>query len=164
MLTLFEMDEELQTLDVMIDEYAREHEGEIPDFLIDEIERLQMDRVEKCLKVGRWIKNLVAESTAYKNEAKNLTAKARVCDNKVESLKGFLTYALEPGEKHKDSKVTIAWRKSTRVIVEALIDDLPEEYIKVSRTADLSGLKAAIKLGDHIKDVHLQEFNNLSIQ
>jgi hypothetical protein len=163
-LRLYEVDEELQVLDVMIDEYASENNGEIPDFLNDELERLQGERAEKCLKVGAWIKNLIAESTAYKNEAKILTKKAKACDNKVESLKGFLAYVLEPNEKHKDSRVTLTWRKSKRVIVDAIIDDIPEEYVKVTKAADLSGLKTAITAGAIIEGVHIQEFNNLSIQ
>lgn len=165
MLKLYEIDEELLAVGQMEDEWAAEHDGDVTDFpLSAEIDKLLGDRVEKCLKVGHWIKNLLAESTAYKNEAKSLTAKARVCDNKVESLKSFLTYALEPGEKHKDSRVTLGWRKSTRLIIDCLVDKLPEEYIKVAKTADVGGLKTAIKTGAMIEGVHLQEFNNLSIQ
>lgn len=163
-LKLYEIDDELVAIEKMMDEWAAENEGDITTFpLNDEIERLQGERITKCLKVGAWIKNLLAESTAYKNEAKSLSAKARVCDNKAESLKSFLSYALQPGEKYKDSRVTLGWRKSKRVIVDALIDDLPPEYVKTTRAADLTCLKTALKNGDHIEGVSLQEFNNLSV-
>lgn len=165
MLKLYEMDEELVVIEGMMAEWAAEHEGDVTDFpLNDELERLMGDRVEKCLKVGVWIKNLMAESTAYKNEAKSLTGKARVCDNKVEGLKSFLTYVLEPGEKYKDSRITIGWRKSKRVIVNAIIDDLPQKYIKITKAADLVELKSDIRAGAVVQGVHIEEFNNLSIQ
>lgn len=163
-LKLYEIDDELVGIEKMMDEWAADNEGDITNFpLNDELEKLQEERITKCLKVGAWIKNLLAESTAYKNEAKSLSAKARVCDNKAEYLKGFLSYALQPGEKYKDSRVTLGWRKSKRVIVDALIDDLPPKYVKTTLAADLASLKSAINTGEHIEGVSIQEFNNLSV-
>lgn len=70
--------------------------GEILD--AEKLDALQMEREAKLEGVALWIKDMRAETAAIKEEADKLTARKKALDNKIESLKTWLMYALD-GEK-----------------------------------------------------------------
>ena len=61
--------------------------GEIVD--IEKLESLQMERDQKIENIGCWIKNLLADAKALKEEKDNLAARQKAAENKVASLKTF---------------------------------------------------------------------------
>lgn len=101
-MTLFEIDQ--QILDCVDMET-----GEILD--LEKLDSLQMEKKEKIGNVAAFIKNLVAESKALKEEEDILAARRRACDNKVKRLKDYLQESLN-GEKFKDSRVSIYYGKT----------------------------------------------------
>ena len=135
--------------------------GEIID--IEALEDLQMERDQKIEGIGCWIKNLLADAKALKEEKDNLAARQKAAENKAASLKAYLSSYLN-GEKFKTAKVSISYRKSDSVnIAEDAV--IPEEYLKYSEpTPDKIGLKAALKAGEKIQGISLVTSNNIQIK
>ena len=161
---LFEITDEVIALEKMIDEYASEHEGEIPDFLNDEFDRLAGERNEKRLNIGAWIKGLEAEIQAHKDEQKRQGERVRVLSNKATSLKSLIGYNLAQGEKLNDTRCALSYRKSERVIVDVAPEDLPKDLatIIVTVTPDKKEIKARLKSDEGCEFAHMEE--NFSLQ
>ena len=151
----------LYEIDSAIMDCADMETGEIID--MEALEDLQMERDQKIEGIGCWIKNLLADAKALKEEKDNLAARQKAAENKAASLKAFLSSYLN-GEKFKTAKVAISYRKSDSVdIAEGAV--IPEEYLKYSEpTPDKIGLKAALKSGEKIQGISLVTSNNIQIK
>lgn len=100
--------------------------GEVID--TEKLNDLQMERDAKIENVALWIKELKAESEAIKNEKQALADRQRVAENKAESLKNWLAYALN-GEKFKTAKCSISYRNSESVeVTEEGLEALMREH------------------------------------
>ena len=86
---LYEIKQEI--LDCIDDET-----GEIID--TGKLDALQMERDAKLEGVALWVKDLKAEAAAVKEEADKLIARKKALDNKIESIKTWLLYALDGGK------------------------------------------------------------------
>lgn len=86
--------------------------GEIVD--LDKLNSLQMERDQKVENIGCWIKNLLADAKALKEEKDNLVKRQKAAENKAESLKRFLFSYLN-GEKFKTTRVAISYRSNSSV-------------------------------------------------
>lgn len=154
-MTLYEIDEEILNL-------VDQETGEVID--IERLEQLEMERDKKISNVACWIKDLKAEAEAIKTEKSALAKRQTVCENKVEQLKEYLIRALN-GIKYKDARCSISYRKSESVeIDDAVINKLPEEYIKVEKSVKKTELKDAMKLGFEFEGCRLIEKNNIQIK
>lgn len=144
---LYELNESLELLELSIDDYASEHEGEVPVGLDQEFEKLSGERTEKLLNLGAWIKSLVAEEKCYKEEVKSLAQKAKMASNKAERLKSLIKSNMKEDETLKGPRCSLSWRKSESVSIDPnVIDDiliLPDKY---HHHPDAVPNKAIIKL------------------
>ena len=70
------------------------------------------------------------------------------------------------GGKLKTDKFTFSKRKSESVELDTFVDAsmLPEEYRKISYSADKTKLKKAIKQGVHIEGVEIVENEGVSVR
>lgn len=132
--------------------------GEIID--IERLNDLQMKREEKIENVACWIKDLKAEAEAIKAEKMALAERQKAAENKAESLKNWLAYALD-GQKFKTARCAVSFRQTESVEVtpeglenlmrggcdELLIYEQP----KPNKTA----IKAALKDGLNVSGVQL---------
>ena len=132
--------------------------GEIID--TEQLDKLQMERDTKLENVACWIKDLKAEAEALKNEKQALAERQRVSENKAESLKKWIAYALQ-GEKFKTSKCAISFRKSEAVEV---TDEGLENLMKCGKDELLTfkspepnkkAIKDALKDGLNVAGVQL---------
>lgn len=122
--------------------------GEIID--IDRLNDLQLERDTKIENVACWIKELKAEAEAIKAEKLILAERQKVAENKAESLKKWLTYALD-GQKFKTSKCSISYRKSEAVeVTEEGLNNLMQEHNELLTYKAPEPNKKAIK--DALKD------------
>lgn len=122
--------------------------GEIID--IDRLNDLQLERDTKIENVACWIKELKAEAEAIKAEKQTLAERQRVAENKAESLKKWLAYALD-GQKFKTSKCSISYRKSESVeVTEEGLNNLMQEHNELLTYKAPEPNKKAIK--DALKD------------
>ena len=118
-MTIYEIDNEIMNCVDM-------ETGEVID--TDKLNDLQMERDAKIENVACWIKELKAEAEAIRNERQALAERQRVAENKAESLKNWLAYALN-GEKFKTSKCSISYRNSESVeVTEEGLEALMREH------------------------------------
>lgn len=155
-MTLYEISQEIL-------ECIDQETGEVIDE--ERLTALNMAFDQKVSNVACWIKDLLAEAEAIKTEKQNLARRQQVCENKAESLKKWLAFALN-GEKFKDARCNISYRKSTSVAFreDFNIDTLPEEFKKVTVEPRKTEIKNAIKGGTEFDGVVLEEKTNMVIQ
>ena len=132
--------------------------GEIID--IDRLNDLRMERDSKIENVACWIKDLKAEAEAIKAEKQALAERQKVAENKVESLKKWLAYALQ-GNKCSTAKCSVSFRNTESVEVtpeglENLMRGGNDELLTYKQPEpNKTAIKAAIKDGLNVDGVQL---------
>lgn len=150
-MTIYEIDEKiLNCIDL--------ETGEIID--IDKLNELQLEKDAKIENVACWIKELKAEAEAIKAEKLVLAERQKVAENKAESLKKWLAYALD-GQKFKTSKCSISYRKSEAVeVTEEGLNNLAQEHSELltykAPEPNKKAIKDALKDGLSVQGVRLE--------
>lgn len=132
--------------------------GEIID--VDKLNELQLEREVKIEGVACWIKELKAEAEAIKAEKLVLAERQKAAENKAESLKKWLAFALN-GEKFKTAKCAVSFRNTESVEVtpeglENLMKDGKDELLSYKQPEpNKTAIKAAIKDGLNVQGVRL---------
>lgn len=153
-MTLYEIDQEI--LSCVDDET-----GEI--FNADKFDALMMERDARVENLCLWVKNLKAEAEAIKAEKDNLAARQKAKENKMNSIKQFLTNYLETTS-FETPKVKVSFRRSETLEV-AEDAYIPEEFLKFKEPdIDKAGLKAALKEGLALRGCHIQTNYNIQIK
>ena len=155
-MTLYEIEAEIMDC---IDQET----GEVID--IDRLNALEMERDKKISNVACWIKDLRAEAEAIKNEKQALDKRQKAAENKAESLKEWLQSILQ-GEKFKDSRCSISYRKSERVDFSDSFDynTLPDYMKKVTIEPKKTEIKEFLKAGGEIAGVSIEENTSMTIK
>lgn len=150
-----------QSIQEAIDKCIDMETGEIinPELLDNLNEQLNIKRENIAL----YIKNLVADSKAIDEEIKNLTARKRSINNKIDWLKQYLANDLQ-GNKFETAKVVVSFRKSKAVEINPDAE-IPNEFlIQQAPKPDKASLKKAIQSGAVINGVSIVEKSNISIK
>ena len=158
MATLFEIDKAIMEFEFEIDEDT----GEILNY--DKLDNLQMERDQKIEGVALWYKNLVAEAEMIKAEKNAMAERQKRLENKAESLKKYLAYALQ-GEKFSTPRLAVSYRKSESVeIGQDFVYD--KKWCEVSTTykPDKKKIKDAIKSGKEVAGAKIVEKQNISVK
>ena len=128
--------------------------GEIID--TEQLDKLTMEREAKLENVACWIKELKAEKMAF-------AKRQQVAENKMESLKKYLAYALD-GQAFKTTRASVTFRKSQAVEI-ADIYKLDENYLRYKEPeADKTAIKEAIKQGKTVAGATLVENTSVIIK
>ena len=132
--------------------------GEIID--IDKLNELELERDAKIENVACWIKELKAEAEAIKTEKLALAERQKVAENKAESLKKWLAYALQ-GEKFKTAKCSVSFRKTESVeVTDEGLSNLMKEHDELltykAPEPNKKAIKDAIKDGLSVEGVRLE--------
>ena len=85
-----------------------------------------------------------------------------MAENKAESVKKYITRALN-GDKFKNARVSVSYRKSESVCVED-IAALPDEFKKITVEPKKTELKEAMKAGKVFEGVTLEVKENVIIK
>lgn len=129
----------------------------------EKLNELQLEKDEKLENLTLWYKDLIAEANALKEEKEAFAAREKAAKNKAESIKNYLSYVLN-GEGFKTTKCAVSFRKSEKTVVDDIYQ-IPSIFLKYPEPkADLTGIKKAIKDGEEIKGVHLEETQNIQIK
>ena len=135
--------------------------GEIID--IEKLNELKIAKDEKIENLALWYKDLLAEANALKEEKEAFATREKAARNKAESIKNYLSYALN-GANFKTTKCALSFRTSERTVIDDIYS-VPENFLKYSEPkADLNEIKKAIKNGEEIKGAHLEETQNIQIK
>lgn len=165
-LSLYEIDTRIKQI---IDEaFAKVDEnGEILEFDFSELEELKEERGKKLENIALYVKNLVAEVDAIKEEEKRLAERRKRLEGKSERLKGILISAIkEDGNKKISSpRVEAVIRDNDKVEIDDL-EKVPAEFIveKVEKSADKMAIKKAIKAGAEVSGATLTTNTTISIK
>ena len=140
--------------------------GEIID--TDKLNELELERESKIEGVACWIKDLKAEVEALKNEKQALAERQKVAENKAESLKKWLAYALQ-GEKFKTPKCAISFRKSEAVeVTDEGLNNLMKEHDELltykAPEPNKTKIKQALKDGLSVAGVQLVQNTSVIIK
>ena len=131
--------------------------GEIID--TEQLDKLQMERDTKLENVACWIKELKAEAEAIKAEKQILANRQKVAENKAESLKKYLAYALD-GKKFSTAKCAVSFRNTESVEItpeglEALMKEHDELLTYKAPEPNKTAIKQALKDGLSVEGVQL---------
>lgn len=150
----------LYDIDAAILECVDTETGDILD--IDRLEALEMERDRKISDIACWIKTLKAEAKAIKEEKDKLAERQKAAENKMESLKKYLSGYLN-GMKFKDARCSIYYHPSisTKLDDNLIPETLPPQYQKVIIEPNITAIKEDLEQGIVIDGCHL--VNNTSI-
>ncbi len=137
--------------------------GEIID--TERLDALQIERDAKIENVACWIKDLKAEAEAIKAEKQKLAERQKVAENKAESLKKWLAYALD-GKKFSTARCAVSFRNTESVEVteeglEALMKEHDELLTYKTPEPNKTAIKNAIK-NDGLNVAGVQLVQNVS--
>lgn len=140
--------------------------GEVID--TERLNALNMERDAKIENVACWIKDLRAENEAIKSEKQKLDSRRKVNDNKIDSLMGWLNYALN-GIKFKTGKCAISFRTSEGVEVSEeglnnLINGHADLLTYKAPEPNKTAIKQALKDGLTVAGVELVRNTNVIIK
>lgn len=125
-MTLYEIDNAIREV---LENAADPETGELVDEeLLEQYDKLIMDRDQKVENIGLFIKNLEADADAIRTEANKLLTRARACDNKAEHLRNYLQYCLN-GQKFRSPRLDVSFRHSKKVEVSDM-DAIPMMYLR----------------------------------
>ena len=138
-----------------------EETGEIID--AEQLDKLYMEKEEKLENIALWIKDLKAEAEALKNEKQAFAERQKVAENKMESLKKYLAYALD-GKAFKTTRASVSFRKSQAVEITDIYK-LDENYLRYKEPeADKTAIKEALKAGKTVAGATLVENTSVIIK
>jgi hypothetical protein len=135
--------------------------------LADTLESLQDEIEDKAESLAYVIRTIEAESKIVKEEEERLKKKRQSLENNAKNLKLYLFGELQKArvKSIKRPTVTIAIQKnapSVNVISEDLV---PDNYkIVPAPVLDKKGILAALKMGEEIEGVQLQQSESIRIK
>ncbi len=146
-----------------MEQYAEEHDGEIPDDLSRYIDELEGTYQEKLISCAHVYKNYMAEAEAIKAEEKRLSERRKHAENRADGIKGYIAMYLKAGDKIDTPTAVLTWKKSEAVEV---LDEsvLPKEFQRVKVEADKVEIKKALKAGRVVNGAVLVVRDNLQIK
>ena len=135
--------------------------GEIID--ADKLDKLTMERDAKIENVALWIKDLKAEAEALKAEKMAFAERQKVTENKIESLKKWLAYALD-GQDYKSVRASVSFRTYESVEIDDIYA-VDENYLRYKEPeADKTAIKNAIKAGQEVAGATLVKSTSVIIK
>lgn len=155
----------LYDIDMAIKEFEFEIDEETGEILnADDLDNLQMAREQKIENIGLYFKSVLAEAEMVKAEAKNLTERYKRLENKAESLKKYLAYALQ-GEKFSTPRLAVSYRKSESVeIGQDFVYNKKWCDVQTTYKPDKKKIKDAIKSGKKVAGAKIVEKQNISVK
>lgn len=143
-----------------------EETGEVT-FDENKIDHIESDLKDKADNIACFIKNLTALSDSIKAEKNALDERLKANDKKIESLKKYLTNAMELAQMDRleTARNKITFRTSKKVIISD-DDAVPEKYIKLEITSkvDKKAIGEALKAGEVVNGCYLEVNNNIQIK
>ena len=156
---LYELNESFQQIQTLIEEGQ---EG-----LQDTLESIELAIEEKLENIGKVIKNLEAEASAFKEEEKRLADRRRSLENNIKHLKQYAenSMVVTGDKKIKAGLFTFAIQKNPPSV--SVFNDVivPKKYyVPVDPKLDKTKIKEDLKNGENIPGVELKQSESLRIR
>lgn len=161
---LYELTEGYRRVQEMVENLA---DDELIDQGLELLDELTDGIEQKCLNIGRLVKNLQADADAIRSEEKRLAARRRALENQVDGLKEYAQRALELAQidKCRDEVLTVALQKSPpslKVLDQARIPAM--YFTQPDPVLDRKGLLSDIKAGTEIDGAEIHSGRHLRIR
>ena len=128
--TLYDLTAELNALLEDMEMWAEDHGGDITDYPLERIEKLEGDVKTKVLNIAVLIKDLRAEEKALKEEKLAVAKRQAAKGNKEERLLKYLESALPKNAKFESARAVVSWANNPpAVVVLAKVEHMPEKYL-----------------------------------
>lgn len=140
--------------------------GEVDDELLAKLDELEMARDHKIEQIACYIKTLKANAAAVKVEKDMLAKRQKAYENKAEGLSRYLSRYLN-GQKFTSARCEVSFRKSTRVEMDPGVNilSIPSDYLRFKDPElDKTKAAAALKAGETIEGLHLEESQSMTIK
>ena len=151
------------------DEMLKILNGEFDEENLEEVQKqfleLEEQKDEKINNTVKYIRNLEWDFENIDAEIKRLQELKKSKKNKIDSLKDLIQFVLDWAT--FESHVCKIWyRKSEQVIVDADLEKISLNYIKIKETksVDKVKVKKVLKKWKKIKWLHIETIQNLSIK
>lgn len=154
-MNLFEIDRAIEECTrAVVDEATGEIVGTAIDLQM--LEGLQMERDQKVRNIACWMKNLKSDVIALKAQKDAFAARQKSAENKLESLKNYLSAYLD-GKAVKETEFAISFRKTKSVNI--LNEDAVPDTYKVPQApkVDKAALLADLKAGAEVPGAEIKE-------
>lgn len=134
---------------------------------VEQITALQMERNQKIDNIAAWVLDLNGDAEKIKAEIDRLEKMKKSVENKTESLKSFLAFALaEQNYKGDLYRVNFRRTKFVRDMTEDEAKKLPDEFkiVKTTVKPDKRKLKEAVDNGWVISGVAVDERVSVTVK
>lgn len=160
-MNLYEIDQQYKELQEII----QTNEGELPEDLESQFDKVCEDRNTKITNIIRFIRNLQSNENQIDFEIERLSKLENAARKKMERLEKYLATIIGENNKWQSPEGVISWRKadSVKIIDETL---LPEVFIKTETTTSIDKilLKNAIKAGNNVPGAEIETNNYMQIK
>lgn len=158
MATLYELTREYAELEMAMSEETASNLEE----LITAAQAVETDFESKAENYAKIIRNLEAERDALKEEEQRLHSRRMTIDANISWLKNTLKNAMKLTGKEKFTKGVFKFSIKKNggkipVIVDVLEESLPDELVKITRTADKDKIRDYILETGDVSYAHLGE-------
>lgn len=155
---------------MMAAKYDPEFEGnreETIEACKNTIESLLGEAENKAVYFTKKIKNLDADVKAMKEEEKRLKARRQTAENQIEDVKSYLMLFMDElqTQKYKAGTYTLSFRHTESVALDCPIDDLPDEFKRVTVVENKTAIKEAMEDGTLPEGIaHMTQNRSLMIR
>lgn len=158
---LYEIDSAIQAVYDQIEQ----NEGVIPDELESCLDGLKMERTAKISNILKLLKNIGSDETALEVEITLLEKKLKAVQNRKQSVKNYLAYAIGEGNKFKNEIASVYWKKSESVLCPD-VSFLPLKFVreKITKEPDKVAIKEALNKGEVIQGCSIMHKSTIVVK
>lgn len=142
-------------------QYAElENSGLEPELIADTLEGIQGEFEDKVENVLKLIKNEQAYADALKAEARSFSERAKVSENKIESLKAYLVSSIEVAglKSVRAGMMSVSLRAPSKSVEVTDVNKIPVDYIEFDTVIkpDKLAIKKLLEAGQEVPGCELK--------
>lgn len=159
--SLYELSKDYEELQAMLEVAETDEDMQAIQNTLD---MLDCSIDEKIENTAMFIHNIKGDIQAFKDEAKRMQAKAKILENMTERLKNNIDHVMKKNQL-TEKKVGLfkCYYKASETVEIDNLDALPDEFRKVTITADKVAIKKAIKAEQEVAGARIKKHMNLQI-
>lgn len=158
------IENEIQNILAMAEEELTPEMEEACEKYLEELATAEADKIDAFAFI---LREREAKAKHYKAEATRLSKKAKSQENRINSLKYRYCEIMQSMglKKIEGNSYTLSLRPAKSVSVTAMLDALPDEFVRVKeeRSADKEAIKAALENGVIIDGCEIVTTHSLQI-
>lgn len=149
---LYEITDSMSALEAMLEDETLTDE-DTRKAIADTLESLGGDLADKAENIAKLIRNYQAEADSCKQEADRFAKRAKSCENKVKSLKQYLTGAMQAAGRNKMKaglfNLTLRASGQRAITYKVKAEELPSRFRKTEKIvkADTEAVREWLKAG-----------------